>query len=59
MKLSVEELRNYIMNLETTRKIEDLSNVEFDRPVTEMDVLYFDASDGKWKLTNYLSGGEW
>ena len=59
MKVSIEDLRNYVINLEANRKLEDLSDVEFDRPVQAGDVIYHDASTGNWELTNYMTGGEW
>jgi hypothetical protein len=57
-KQEVEELRNYILNLEATRKIENLANVNFTRPVEPGDTLYYNQSTGNWELTDYLSSGE-
>lgn len=58
MKASIEELRNYVMALESSRKLDDLSDVEFTREVQVGDILYR-TSENKWQLTNYLTGGEW
>lgn len=57
MKTSVEELRNYIINLEANRRLEDLNNVDFPRPVKPGDLLYYEGEN--WEITDYLSGGTW
>lgn len=58
-KKSAEELRNYILELEANRRIEDLANVNFSRPVKPGDVLLYNQSTGDWELTDFISGGEW
>lgn len=59
IKTSIEDLRNYVIALEASRKLEDLNDVEFDRPVQPGDVMYFETSTRQWELTNYLTGGTW
>ena len=51
-------LRKYIISLESTRKLQDLSDVNFSRNVKKGDFLIYDNTSGKWVLTDYLSGGE-
>ena len=58
-KQSAEELRQYIMGLETTRRIQDLSNVNFVRNVKPGDALLYNHMTGNWELQNFISGGEW
>ena len=57
-KESADKLRQYIVGLESTRKLQDLVDVEFDRNVKKGDFLVYDDSTGKWVLTDFLSGGE-
>jgi hypothetical protein len=58
-KKSVAELRQYILELESTRKIQDLSNVNFVRNVKPGDALLYNHTTGNWELQNFISGGEW
>lgn len=58
-KQSAEELRQYILSLESTRKIQDLSNVNFVRNVKPGDALVYNHTTGKWELQEFISGGEW
>lgn len=53
-----EELLNYVTNLEVTRKLGDLSNVNLTRAPEPNDALVYDHLTGMWVLTNYISGGE-
>lgn len=53
-----EELLNYVTNLEVTRKLGDLSNVNLERAPEPNDVLVYDYLTGMWVLSNYISGGE-
>jgi hypothetical protein len=59
VKASIDELRNYVIALESSRRLEDLKDVEFDRPVQPGDVMYYEDASQQWELTNYSSGGEW
>ena len=58
-KQSAEELRQYILQLESTRKIQDLSNVRFVRNVRPGDALLYNHTTGFWELQEFISGGEW
>lgn len=58
-KQSAEELRQYIMGLESTRRLQDLSNVRFLRNVEPADVLVYNHTTGFWELQNFICGGEW
>lgn len=58
-KQSLAELRQYILELEDTRKIQDLSNVNFVRNVQPGDVLLYNHTTGFWELQSFISGGEW
>jgi hypothetical protein len=58
-KKSAAELRQYIIELEGTRRIQDLSNVNFVRNVKPGDALLFNHMTGNWELQNFISGGEW
>ena len=51
-------LRQYIIDLEGTRKLQDLVDVKFTRSVKKGDFLVYDNGSGCWVLTDYLSGGE-
>jgi len=53
-----EEILNYITNLEVTRKLGDLSNVDLGRAPEPNDVLVYDYVHGVWTLENFISGGE-
>ena len=57
-KEDADALRKYIISLESTRKLQDLSDVNFSRNVEKGDFLIYDNTSGKWVLTDYLSGGE-
>lgn len=57
-KVSAAELRQYIMDLEQTRKIQDISNVDFIRNVQPGDVLVYNHTTGNWELQEFISGGE-
>ncbi len=57
-KEDADALRQYIIELESTRKLQDLVNVEFSRDVKKGDFLVYDNTKGKWVLTDFLSGGE-
>jgi hypothetical protein len=58
-KQSAAELRQYILSLESSRRIQDLSNVDFVRNVKPGDALLYNFTTGKWELQNFISGGEW
>lgn len=58
-KIDMAELRQYLLNLENTRRIEDLSDVNFGRSPQPGDALLYDHTTGNWELSNYISGGEW
>lgn len=58
-KKTSEELRNYIIQLETNRKLENLSNVVYSGNLTQGDILFYNQSTGNWEITDYLSGGVW
>lgn len=53
-----DELRQYIIELEASRKLQDLVDVNFTRTVKKGDFLVYDNTSGKWVLTDFLSGGE-
>lgn len=55
----IEELRNWILAKEASRKIEDLANVHITRPIKDGDTLQYDASSDLWVLTDFISGGTW
>ena len=55
---SAAELRQYVMELEMTRRIQDLSNVDFVRNVKPGDALLYNYLTGNWELQNFISGGE-
>jgi hypothetical protein len=58
-KQSVAELRQYILELESTRRIQDLSNVNFVRNVRPGDALLYNHTTGFWELQQFISGGGW
>jgi hypothetical protein len=58
-KHSVAELRQYILSLESTRRLQDLSNVNFVRNVKPGDALLYNYQTGKWELQEFISGGSW
>ena len=57
-KEDADALRQYIVSLESTRKLQDLTDVKFTRNVKKGDFLVYDNTDGCWVLTDFLSGGE-
>lgn len=58
-KQTLAELRQYIIELETTRRFENLSNVSFSRSPRPGDLVAYNYTTGKWELIDYVSGGEW
>lgn len=58
-KQSAAELRQYILSLESTRKLQDLSNVNFTRNVKPGDTLLYNHTTGNWELQEFISGGAW
>jgi len=56
-KEDADALRQYIIELESTRKLQDLADVEFSRNVQHGDILLRDDTIGKWVLVDFLSGG--
>jgi hypothetical protein len=57
-KQDAAALRQYILDLEANRKLQDLSNVNFTRDVLPGDVMWYNHTTGFWELTNYISPGE-
>jgi hypothetical protein len=57
-KEDCDALRQYVIELEGNRKLQDLVDVEFSRNVKKGDFLVYDNTKGKWVLTDFLSGGE-
>lgn len=57
-KQSASELRQYIIQLEATRKLRDLADVNFQRSPQPGDILAYDYTTGLWELLDYVSGGE-
>lgn len=58
-KQTLAELREYIISLETTRRFENLSNVNFSRSPQPGDMVAYNYTTGKWELIDYVSGGSW
>lgn len=58
-KQTLSELRDYIIALETTRRFEDLANVNFTRSPRPGDVVAYNYTTGKWELLDFVSGGAW
>lgn len=58
-KQSAADLRQYIVALESTRKLQDLNDVSFTRNVKPGDALLYNHTSGNWELTDFISGGEW
>lgn len=52
------DLRQYIIELEANRKLQDLSNVNFVRNVKPGDALLYNHTTGNWELQDFISGGE-
>lgn len=57
-KQSASELRQYIMNLEATRRLRDLADVSFTRSPMPNDILAYNHTTGLWELLDFVSGGE-
>jgi len=57
-KQSASELRQYIIQLEATRKLRDLSDVFFSRSPQPGDILAYNYTTGFWQLLDFVSGGE-
>jgi len=57
-KQTASELRQYIVNLEATRKLRDLADVNFQRSPQPGDVLAYNYTTGLWELLDFVSGGE-
>jgi hypothetical protein len=57
-KQSASELRQYIVNLEVTRRLRDLADVNFTRSPQANDILAYDHTTGFWSLLDFVSGGE-
>lgn len=57
-KQSASELRQYIIALEGTRKLRDLSDVNFTRSPQPDDLLAYNYTTGYWELVDFISGGE-
>ena len=57
-KQSASELRQYIMNLEATRKLRNLADVNFSRSPVPGDMLAYNHTTGFWELLDFVSGGE-
>lgn len=58
-KQDAAALRQYIMGLEATRKLQDLADVNFTRNVRPGDALLYNHLTGNWELQNFISGGAW
>lgn len=58
-KQTLSELRDYIIALETTRRFEDLANVNFTRSPRPGDVVGYNYTTGKWELIEFITGGAW
>jgi hypothetical protein len=57
-KQTASELRQYIINLEATRKMNDLADINFQRSPEPGDLLAYDYTTGLWELLDFVSGGE-
>ena len=57
-KQSASELRQYIINLEATRKLRNLADVNFTRSPQPGDILAYNYTTGLWELLDFVSGGE-
>lgn len=57
-KQDAASLRQYVIELEATRKIQDLANVNFTRNVKPGDALLYNYLTGNWELQEFISGGE-
>lgn len=57
-KQTASELRQYIINLEATRRLKDLADVNFQRSPEPGDILAYNYTTGLWELLDFVSGGE-
>lgn len=57
-KQTASELRQYIINLEATRKLRNLADVNFTRSPQPDDLLAYNYTTGFWELIDFVSGGE-
>lgn len=57
-KQSASELRQYIINLEATRRLRDLADINFTRSPIPGDILAYNYTTGLWELLDFVSGGE-
>lgn len=57
-KQSANELRQYILGLESTRQLRDINDVNFTRSPQPGDILAYDHTTGFWVLVDFVSGGE-
>lgn len=57
-KQSASELRQYILNLEATRRLRDLADINFTRSPIPGDILAYNHTTGLWELLDFVSGGE-
>lgn len=57
-KQTASELRQYIINLEATRKLRDLADVNFQRSPQPGDIIAYNYTTGYWELLDFVSGGE-
>jgi hypothetical protein len=58
-KQDAAALRQYVLSLEATRKLQDLTDVDFTRNVKPGDALLYNHLTGNWELQNFISGGSW
>lgn len=58
-KQNAADLRQYILSLESSRKLQDLNDVNFTRNVKPGDALLYNYTTGYWELTDFISGGVW
>ena len=57
-KQTASELRQYIINLEATRKLRNLADVNFQRSPEPGDILAYNYTTRLWELLDFVSGGE-
>jgi hypothetical protein len=57
-KQTASELRQYIINLEATRRLKDLADVNFTRSPVPGDIIAYNYTTGLWELLDFVSGGE-
>lgn len=58
-KQDAAALRQYIIALEASRKLQDLADVNFTRNVKPGDALLYNHLTGNWELQDFISGGAW